>query len=81
LGDRRVRIERVKPQAFEVRPPRSFVGRTLREVDLSGRLQLTPIALRRGTNVIVNPHRDERIAESDELVLIGRDDHLEQLRD
>jgi trk system potassium uptake protein TrkA len=65
----------------QLRPPRSFVGRTLREVDLGGRLQLTPIALRRGTNVIVNPHRDERIAETDELVLIGRDDHLEQLRD
>jgi hypothetical protein len=29
----------------------------------------------------VNPHRDERTTESDELVLIGRDDHLEQLRD
>ena len=62
-----------------IRPPRSFVGKTLREIDLQGRLKLTPIALRRGSNVIVNPHRDERIGEGDELVLIGRDDHLEQL--
>lgn len=64
----------------QLRPPRSFVGRTLRELDLGGRLQLTPIALRRGTNVIVNPHRDEKVGEGDQLVLIGRDDHLEQLR-
>ena len=62
-----------------IRPPRSYVGRTLREIDLQGRLQLTPIALRRGSNVIINPHRDERIGEGDELILIGRDDNLEQL--
>lgn len=65
----------------QVRPPRSMVGKTLRELDLNGRFQLTPIALRRGSNVIVNPHRDETIGETDQLVLIGRDDHLEQLRD
>lgn len=62
-----------------IRPPKSFIGRSLREIDLQGRLKLTPIALRRGNNVIVNPHRDERIGVGDELVLIGRDDHLEQL--
>ncbi len=62
-----------------IRPPRSFVGRSLREIDLQGRLKLTPIALRRGNNVIINPHRDEKIGEGDELILIGRDDNLEQL--
>lgn len=56
----------------KIRPPRDYVGKTLRELDLQARLQLTPIALRRGDNVIVNPHRDERIGEADELVLIGR---------
>ncbi len=60
-----------------IRPPAGFVGRTLAEIDLGGRLSVTPIALRRGTSVIVNPHRDERIGEGDELVLIGRDDALE----
>ena len=62
-----------------IRPPRSFVGRSLREIDLQGRLKLTPIALRRGSNVIINPHRDEKVGEGDELILIGRDDNLEQL--
>jgi trk system potassium uptake protein len=63
----------------KVRPPASFVGRTLRELDLAGRLSLTPIALRRGDNVTVNPHRDEKLGERDELILIGRDDRLERL--
>ena len=64
----------------KIRPPGSFVGKSLGELDLKGRLGLTPIALRRGQQVFVNPSRDERLADGDELILIGRDDKLEQLR-
>ncbi len=64
-----------------VRPPEHFHGRSLREIDLVGRLQLTPVALRRGDSVTVNPHPDERIREGDQLILIGHDDQLGQLRD
>ncbi|MDQ2689984.1 MAG: TrkA family potassium uptake protein [Chloroflexota bacterium] len=64
----------------KIRPPRSFIGRSLSELDLKGRLGLTPIALRRGQQVFVNPTRDSRLSEGDELILIGRDDELEQLR-
>lgn len=63
----------------KVQPPAAFVGKTLREVDFPGQLALTPIALRRGSNVTVNPHRDERIGEHDELILIGLDEKLELL--
>jgi trk system potassium uptake protein TrkA len=64
----------------KIRPPRAFVGKTLGELDLKSRLGLTPVALRRGKQVFVNPTRDERIADGDELILIGRDDKLDQLR-
>ncbi|MCC6618706.1 MAG: TrkA family potassium uptake protein [Chloroflexi bacterium] len=64
----------------KIRPPRSFVGRTLGDLDLKERLGLTPIAIRHGKQVVVNPARDERILEGDELILIGRDEHLEDLR-
>lgn len=64
----------------KIRPPASFIGRSLGELDLKTRLGLTPIALRRGQQVFVNPARDERVAEGDELILIGRDDKLDQLR-
>ena len=63
----------------KVRPPVSFVGRTLRDLDLPLRSGLTPIALRRGSEVVVNPHRDEVVRETDELILIGRDDRLDDL--
>jgi trk system potassium uptake protein TrkA len=64
----------------KIRPPTSFIGKSLGELDLKTRLGLTPIALRRGQQVFVNPARDERVAEGDELILIGRDDKLDQLR-
>ena len=63
----------------KLRPPASFVGRTLHELDLPGRLSLTPIALRRGERVTVHPHRDEKVGATDEIIVIGRDDRLERL--
>lgn len=65
----------------KVRPPEAFVGKTFRELDLANRLHLTPIALRRGDDVTVNPHRDDALKAGDELILIGMDDRLEQLGD
>lgn len=64
----------------KVRPAKSFIGRSLGEIDLKGRMGVTPIALRRGKQVLVNPTRNERIAEGDELIIIGQDKDLEQLR-
>jgi trk system potassium uptake protein TrkA len=64
----------------KIRPPKSFIGKTLGELDLKGRLGLTPIVLRRAQHVFVNPAREERVAEGDELILIGRDEKLDQLR-
>jgi trk system potassium uptake protein TrkA len=64
----------------KVRPPAAFVGKTLGELELKNRMGVTPIALRRGKDVIINPAREERVAAGDELILIGRDDQLEELR-
>ena len=64
----------------KVRPPASFVGKALGDLDLKNRLGVTPIAIRRGQNVIINPAREERVVDGDELILIGRDDQLEELR-
>jgi trk system potassium uptake protein TrkA len=65
----------------KIAPPARFVGHTLGELDLPRKLGLTPIAIRRGERVTVNPHPSERVGEGDELVLIGPDDRLERLRE
>jgi len=64
---------------MKVRPPASFIGRSIKDLDLTTRLRLSPIALRRGDDVTVNPHRDDVIREGDELILNGRYYRLEQL--
>ena len=63
----------------KIRVPASYVGRTLADIDLRGRLGLTPVAIRRDKKVTIIPHRDERLGPSDELIVLGRDDGLDQL--
>ncbi|HEY4752214.1 MAG TPA: TrkA family potassium uptake protein [Candidatus Limnocylindrales bacterium] len=71
----------VAPQfgIVKVVPPDGWVGQSLRRLDLAGRLALTPIALRRGDGVTVNPDPEETVHRGDELILIGKDDRLEEL--
>jgi trk system potassium uptake protein TrkA len=63
----------------KLHPPEAWIGRSLGQLDLRGRLKLTPIALRRDKDVTVNPHDTEIIREGDELILIGLDEKLEHL--
>jgi trk system potassium uptake protein len=62
----------------KLRPPESWVGRSLKELDLVA-LQVSAVALRRGKEVTVNPSRDVVLTERDELILLGRDEHLERI--
>lgn len=56
--------------------PAALVGKTLRDLDLGERYKVTALAIQRRAAVTVNPHRDELLAEGDQLVLIGRDEEL-----
>jgi trk system potassium uptake protein TrkA len=60
----------------KVMPPERWVGRRLDDIGES----LTPVSLRRGDAVTVNPSRDEVIQAGDEVILIGKDDAIERLR-
>jgi trk system potassium uptake protein len=62
-----------------VRVPPDFVGRTLGEIDLGARFQLTPVALRRGDRLTVQPSDSERVEPGDVLILVGSDDGLARL--
>lgn len=58
----------------------AFAGKTLQDLDLRGRYGVTPIFLRRGDKVTVNPHPQERLEAGDELTVAGPDERLEKLR-
>lgn len=64
--------------ARENRPPETWIGRSLRELDL-GVDRLTAVALRRGQDVTVNPTADVVLTAVDELILLGRDQDLERI--
>lgn len=64
----------------KLRPPARFMNRTLRELALKERHELTPLAIVRGRSVIVNPAPDERIADGDQLLVIGPDRRVRELR-
>ena len=69
----------------EVPAPETFVGRTLKQLELRPRLGLTLIAIKRqadgGAAVITNiaPSADETIRSGDVLALLGSNDRLNQL--
>ncbi len=58
----------------------AFDGKTLEDLDLRGRYGVTPIFLRRGDRITVNPHLHERLEAGDELTIAGPDERLEKLR-
>ena len=62
----------------KLRPPEPWVGRSLKDLDL-GTLQISPVALRRGKDVTVNPSSTVVLGADDELILLGRDQHLERI--
>jgi trk system potassium uptake protein TrkA len=63
---------------IKILPPQAWVGQSIKQLDLASK-QLSPVALRRGTEVMVNPHRDVVLAATDELILLGRDEQLERI--
>jgi len=65
----------------KTKPPASWQGKTLGELDLPDRYGLDPIVLRRGERVTIRPDVSERLSAEDELTLIGRDEQLERLAD
>lgn len=60
----------------KVRPPASFVGRTLADLRLRERYGVTLLAIERGLRVQFNPRTDDTIQPHDFLVVAGEDEAL-----
>lgn len=63
----------------EVQVPTPFVGQSLLELGLRSRYNVTLLAIQRGEELIVNPHPETRLADSDALILVGDHQSLGQL--
>jgi trk system potassium uptake protein TrkA len=58
----------------ELEVPAQYIGKTLVEIDVRRRFDLTVVAIHRGGKVIGNPKRDEQLHEGDHVVVIGAAD-------
>ena len=58
----------------EVAVPAQYVGKTLVEVDVRRRFDITVVAIHRDGKVIGNPRRDQQLRDGDVLVVIGAPD-------
>jgi len=63
----------------EFRTPDSFVGRSLRQVDLRGRFAITLLAIKRSAEFLISPSADVIMQPDDLLVVIGSNANLDRL--
>lgn len=66
----------------EMRAPREFVGRSLKDLALRNNLNVQLVAIHRGTGEMnIVPRADDVIADGDLLVLLGDNRDLDRVRD
>jgi trk system potassium uptake protein TrkA len=63
----------------ELHLPPGFAGRTLAELDIRRLFRVLVVAIKRGETLLMATSGDERLAEGDVLVLVGRDEDLERV--
>lgn len=66
---------------LEFGPPISFLGKSLKELDLRNRYGIQVVVIKElvPENIVIVPHPDHKIKESDVLVGIGKDEDFQKL--
>ena len=60
--------------------PESWIGKSLKDLNVRSKYGVSIIAFRRDREMIVSPRPDEPIAEGDVLIVLGREDDLARLK-
>ena len=60
--------------------PESWIGRSLKQLNVRNKYGISVIAFRRNREMIVSPNPDEPIARGDVLIVLGRGDDLSRLK-
>lgn len=64
----------------KLRPPKSFIGRSIGDLGLRERYKVTLLLIERHTQAILNPRLTDTIRADDLLVVAGEDDAMERLQ-
>ena len=65
---------------METAPDKSWIGKTIRELELRSRYGANVIALRRGDDIIIPPEIDTPLDNSVTLVMLGSYELFDRLR-
>ena len=60
----------------EQRVPQKWIGKSLLDVNVRQKFDVSVIAIRRGGHMVANPKSDTRFEEDDTLLLIGENEAL-----
>ena len=63
----------------ERKAPESWVGKSLRQLNIRAKYGVSVIAFRRAERLVASPHPDELIQNGDMLVMLGHSDELARL--
>ncbi|MGM0601689.1 MAG: potassium channel family protein [Bacillota bacterium] len=64
----------------EIIASEKMIGRTLGELALRSKFNVNVMAIKRGQELFISPGADDKILEEDRLVVMGKNENLEQLK-
>ena len=81
VPDLKVHFPDLEISVLWVDPKSPFVGKSLAELALRGRYEVTVLAVRRNEQILANPHGELRIECDDEVYLLGNPKKIAQVAD
>ncbi|TDO89278.1 trk system potassium uptake protein TrkA [Halanaerobium saccharolyticum] len=66
---------------IEILASQKMVGRTLKELELRANFDVNVMAIKRGEQLYISPGADDKIMDGDKLVLMGKNENLDKMRD
>ena len=76
LTDVKLALPDVQISTLSISPSSTAAGRTLSEIDLRKKFEVTLLAIRRGREVLSNPSGDVRLLGQDMLILLGKPENI-----
>lgn len=65
---------------IEILASEKMVGKTLKELELRANFDVNVMAIKRGEQLYISPGANDKILEGDKLVLMGKNENLEKMR-
>lgn len=66
---------------IEILAGEKMTGKTLKELELRANFDVNVMAIKRGDQLYISPGADDKILEGDKLVLMGKNENLEKMRE